>query len=190
MLTLLDKLINWESFMLLHHVSTFFNRKWVYIGGSFPSNDVRLLETCRLTRSLGLAIGEDSGIIAEPQVEQMQCGENLIHWIICMIYVHVYIYRHHINVKYTWNTWIISCLWNRLTVTSSNFVGEMVVNMCTREMADPHCTRPRDGFVRRSLTCLLWKHGALHKTAILNDKWFLLALPFWATTQSSYWCGV
>lgn len=36
MLTLLDKLINWESFMLFHHFSafsTFFNRKWVYIGG-------------------------------------------------------------------------------------------------------------------------------------------------------------
>lgn len=63
----------------------------------FPGNDVRLLEICRLTRSLGLAIGEDSGIIAEPQVEQMQCGENLIHWIICII-----IYRHHVNVKYTW----------------------------------------------------------------------------------------
>lgn len=89
MLTLLDKLINWESFMLFHHFSTFFNRKCVYIGGSFPSNDVRLLETCRLTRSLGLAIGEDSGIIAEPQVEHMQCGENLIHWITCIIYVHV-----------------------------------------------------------------------------------------------------
>ena len=89
MLTLLDKLINWESFMLFHHFSTFFNRKCVYIGGSFPSNDVRLLETCRLTRSLGLAIGEDSGIIAEPQVEHMQCGENLIHWITCIIYLHV-----------------------------------------------------------------------------------------------------
>ena len=53
------------------------------------------LEICRLTRSLGLAIGEDSGIIAEPQVDRYSVEKC---WFIksygIWIYIYIYIYIH------------------------------------------------------------------------------------------------